>query len=316
MDPDRRNEYQTVMTALGTLALAAAGHQPSDNTTAGVAIRRGLAFILREDRQTAEGYFGNKDGSRMYGHGIITLALSEMLGMGFDQTQDRILRERCTRAIDLILRSQRIRKHSNRFEGGWRYTPDSGDADLSVTVWQLMALRSAKNAGLAVPKEAISSAVEYLKISYKSNRDDTGRATDLNSGFGYQPGGNPEFATTAAGLLALQVCGEYDVPEVVGATNWLLDLTDGARKGKRLDYSQRWFFYGMYYYSQGMQKRGGEIARQTRQFTERVLLEQQSQDGSWTSGDGQERNAGRVYSTSLAILSLAVKYHYLPIYQN
>ena len=40
------------------------------------------------------------------------------------------------------------------------YTPDSRDSDLSVTIWQLMALRSAKNAGLQVPGKAISDGLD------------------------------------------------------------------------------------------------------------------------------------------------------------
>lgn len=317
VDRERGNQHQTVMSALSLMALASVGHQPVDTTVEAEAMRKVIDFLLRDERQTVDGYFGNADGSRMYGHGITTLALCEMLGMGVNKVQDLKLRQHCQRAIEMILRSQRVRKHAVRYEGGWRYTPSSGDADLSVTVWQTMSLRSAKNAGLAVPKEAIDAAVDYLKRSYKSNRDGEGRPTDLNSGFAYQPGANPEYATTAAGLLALQVCGEYEAAEVRGAADWLLELTTGenARRRKSFDYGHKWFFYGTYYYAQGMQKRGGEHARQARQLTEKILLTNQLPDGSWISGDGQERSAGRIYSTTLAILSLSVRYHYLPIYQ-
>jgi hypothetical protein len=313
VDRDRGNQHQT-----GMMALAAVGHLPTDATVEGEALRKAIDFLCRDDRQASNGYFGNTDGSRMYGHGITTLALCEMLGMGVNRNQDRLLRERATKAIELILRSQRASKHSVRYEGGWRYTPDSGDADLSVSVWQTMALRSAKNAGLAVPKEAIDKAVQYLRYSYASNRDDRGVPVNLKTGFAYQPGGNAEFATTAAGLLALQVCGEYEALEVRGAADWLLDMMTGGadpRRRRQLDYSQKWFFYGTYYFAQGMQKRGGEHARQARQFVEQVLLTNQQPDGSWISADGQERGAGRIYSTALAMLSLSIKHHYLPIYQ-
>ncbi len=317
LDPERGNQYSSVMSALAVLSMASVGHQPTDKTPEGLSMRKGIDFLLRADRQRPDGYFGNTDSSRMYGHGIITLALCEMLGMGVDATQDKLLRERCQKAIELILRSQRVKKHSPRFDGGWRYTPESGDADLSVTIWQLLSLRSAKNAGLAVPKEAIDSAVEYLKQSYKSERDANGLPTNMRSGFAYQPGGSPEFATTAAGLLALQICGEYNAPEVIGSSDWLLDMTEGGGPRKhRIQYSQRWFFYGLYYFSQGMQKRGGVYANEAKSIVEKMLITNQLPDGSWVSGDGQERNAGKVYSTSLAILCFAVKYHYLPIYQN
>src|SRR5205814_1427099 len=80
---------------------------------------------------------------------------------------DKRIRDRCAKAIELILRAQKVRKNE-LFRGGWRYTPDSSDADLSITVWQLMALRAAKNAGMDVPKQAIDDAVGYLKRSYQA----------------------------------------------------------------------------------------------------------------------------------------------------
>ena len=49
---------------------------------------------------------------------------------------------------------------------------------------------------------------------------------------------------------------------------------------------------------------------------QKMLLEKQQGDGSWQAANGEEKNAGRVYATSLAVLSLSVKYHYLPIYQK
>ena len=49
---------------------------------------------------------------------------------------------------------------------------------------------------------------------------------------------------------------------------------------------------------------------------EELILPKQQAEGSWLSAHGQENGAGRVYSTSMACLCLAVKYHYLPIYQR
>jgi hypothetical protein len=47
-----------------------------------------------------------------------------------------------------------------------------------------------------------------------------------------------------------------------------------------------------------------------------LLLPLQGRDGSWEQGGGDGRETGKVYATSMAILSLAVKNHYLPIYQR
>ncbi len=302
-----RGNNQTAMTSLAVMAMAAVGHQPTDEGKHGQAMKRALQFVLRPDRQDREGFLGGRDGSRMYGHGISTLLLAEMLGMGVDTSQDQVIRERLKKAVELILKAQAIRKDP-RHQGGWRYQADSGDSDLSVTVWQLMALRSAKNAGLEVPKEAIDQAVGYVKRCYYSKRDANGQIQSAKSACAYEPQRAPEYAMGAAGLLSLQVSGEYESPEARGSADWL--------KERKLDYGGEWFFYGTYYYAQGMFQRGGEHAAHARKAVEEILLPKQGPDGSWTGGHSQERDAGKVYCTAMAVLCLAVKHHYLPIYQR
>ncbi len=294
--------HETSMTSLAVLALASLGHQPGDPTPEGQAMRKAIGYVLRPEAQEKDGYFGQTDGSRMYGHGITTLMLAEMLGMGSDGSQDDLIREKCRRAIDLILRSQKVPKRDEN-RGGWRYSPDAGDSDMSVTVWQTMALRAAKNAGLDVPKEAIDDAVGYIRRLYASETDKRGRM----GGFGYQTKGR-EMSTTAEGLLALQVCGQYDSEEVKGASDRM--LKDGLRQG------ERWFFYTTYYYAQGMYQRGGKYADEGRRVTADLLLPLQSREGWWEGLNGEERQGGRVYATAMAVLSLAVKNHFLPIYQR
>jgi len=110
--------HENAMTALAIMAMASVGHQPSDPTPEGIAMTRGLLFLLGEGRQDKSGYFGAADGSRMYGHGIVTLMLTEMLGMGVDPEMDAQLHEACQRAIDLIVRSQRVKKVSKHVEDG------------------------------------------------------------------------------------------------------------------------------------------------------------------------------------------------------
>ena len=298
-----RNE--TAMTSLAILALASLGNQPADSTPEGRCMKKALDFVLRPGAQEKDGYFGQNDGSRMYGHGITTLMLSEMLGMGADAAQDDLILKKDRLAIDLILRAQKMPKNDQNV-GGWRYSPDAGDSDLSVTVWQTMALRSAKNAGLDVPKQAIDDAVKYIKMLYQGDRENNRRAMS-SSGFGYQSRGN-EISTTAEGLLAMQVCGQYESEEVRGAADRL--FRDGIRQG------ERWFFYATYYYAQGMYQRGGKYAAEGARLVPELLLPLQSREGWWEGMNGEERQGGRVYATAMAILSLSVKDHYLPIYQR
>jgi hypothetical protein len=306
------------MTALAIMGMAAVGNQPTDPGEVGQAMRKGIEFLLRDDprRGRSQGYYG-VDGSRMYGHGITTLCLGEMLGMGVNKEQDRQLRLALEKAVNVILSAQRQPKFNAMHVGGWRYEPKSRDSDLSITVWQVMALRSAQNAGVRVPKQNIDLAVKYLERSYQSGRNARGEPTNLKSGFGYTPSTRrPGYAATAAGLLSLQVCNRIDAPEVIGAANWLEDFDLRA--------SERWFYYGTYYYSQGMQKRkdndpnseGSKQARLARDNVERIMLNIQKANGAWDGTNGGEKSAGKIYCTALAILSLSVKYHFLPIYQD
>ncbi len=306
--------HETAMTSLSIMAMASIGFQPTDPGPEGLAMRSAIDYVVnaegsaRQSRQDSQGYFGRSDGSRMYGHGITTLMLTEMVGMGADAKQDKQIRTALDQAIGLILSAQATRKPP-AYQGGWRYAPDSTDADLSVSVWQLMALRSAKNDAMAVPTEAIDQAVDYLSRSYTSPVDADGVPRDAVAGFSYTPGQNhPTFTMTAAGLLAMQVCGQYDSPLVRGAADWLLE------HGPDLD--ERFFYYGTYYYAQAMHQRGGKHAREASTRVNRILLAEQQGSGAWTSHRGEERNYGEVYATSLAVLSLSVTYHFLPIYQK
>jgi hypothetical protein len=300
--------HENAMTALAIMAMASAGHQPADSTPEGVAMTRGLSFLLAEGRQDQHGYYGASDGSRMYGHGIVTLMLTEMLGMGADSIMDAKIHASCQKAIDLIVRSQAVRKAAQA-RGGWRYTPDAGDSDLSVSVWQVMALRSAKNDGLDVSSDTIDRAIDYLKRSFTSPLDSQGNPRDRKSGFSYEPnGGGPSFTMTSAGLLAMQVCGQYESPLVIGAADWLLEHPP--------QWSDRFVLYGLYYFAQGMHQRGGSHSEKAMQLVSDLLLTRQKPNGSWESSGGEEQNAGAVYCTSMALLSLSVKYHYLPIYQR
>ncbi|HVR85607.1 MAG TPA: prenyltransferase/squalene oxidase repeat-containing protein [Planctomycetota bacterium] len=299
---------KTATTALAIMSMASVGHQPADESAEGHCMRKALAYILRPENQDVDGYFGNADGSRMYGHGIITLTLAELLGMGADSPQDKLITERCKAAVQLILRAQAVNKGGSD-EGGWRYTPDSYDSDLSASVWQVSALRAAKNAGIEVPKRAIDRAIEYIKGTYYSPRDASGRPTDLKSACAYGVNGRaPIYSTAAAGLLSLQMCGRYEGLEVQSSADWLLET--------KPDPDGLWFYYGTYYYSQGMYQRGGRYADLAKKAAEDALLPRQASDGSWSATQHREVEAGTVYCTSLGVLSLAVKYHFLPIYQR
>jgi len=284
----------TSTTSLAVMSFLAAGHTPGEGPY-GEGINRGVQFVL--SHQEANGMLVHRHGhGPMYDHGISALMLAEVSGM-VPERQAADTRKALERAIKLILTSQVVQKVDSQ-RGGWRYTPSSNDSDLSVTGWQLLALRAAKDIGCDVPAQNIDLAISYVKRC--APRD--GR------GFGYQPGNGPTPVLSGTGLLALQVCGEEDSSEVHRTAEFL-----GFRP---LRYRDAWYFYGAYYTTIGMYKRGGDDWKNARPLLFQELLANQSPDGSWQSGNGNENPWGRIYCTAMSILALSVEYEYLPIYQR
>lgn len=293
----------TAATSLSIMAFMAAGHVPGEGPY-GDKLNRAVDWVLdhqqpidRRRGQETVMLVARRSHGPMYSHGISTLMLAEVVGM---LKKDRAKRARAVleKAIRLIIKSQNIPKPASH-SGGWRYQASSRDSDLSVTGWQLLALRAAKNVGCDVPKDNIDRAVVYVKNCRPRFRS--------NGGFGYQAGGRPTPTRTGIGLLSLEVCGKHKSKEAMAGAEYLLS--------RPLRYNDPHFFYGVYYCTVGMFKIGGKYWESTKSHISATLLSRQLSDGSWT-GWSSERRYGRVYCTSMAVLALAVEYQYLPIYQR
>lgn len=284
----------TAITSLAVMSFMAAGHLP-DEGTYGEPLTRGIRWVL--DHQEDNGMIVHKRShGPMYSHGISTLMLAEAVGMVEGGDRDRI-RHALERAVRLILEAQAVEK-DRRHAGGWRYQVASRDSDLSVTAWQVLALRAAKDIGCDVPAESIDEAIEYVRNC--SVADDRG--------FGYQPGSGRTETLTGTGITALEVCGVHQAPESLGGADFLI--------ANPIDRETTYTFYGIYYSGIGMFKLGGRYADASRQSLVGYLLPEQNSDGSWESPHGGERTHGKSYATSLAVLALAIEYRYLPIYQR
>jgi hypothetical protein len=276
------------LTGLAVMAFLAAGHVPGEGPY-GEVVEKGVRSVLK--MQATNGLIATEAGHEMYHHGICTLMLAEVVGM----TRGELAREvktKLEKAVKIILIAQR---KSGQYRGGWRYRVNGVDADMSVTGWQLMALRASKNVGCDVPPEAIDRAVDYLK-----------RSQDPRSGaFCYTPGGGPTVPCTGTGILALEVCGKdkHRSPEAIRGGNYLLRFPPRWGTGH--------FFYSIYYCSQATFQLGGNYWEYFRPRLHEVLLRHQSSTGAW-NGD----SFGPNYATAMAVLALAVEYRFLPIYQR
>lgn len=278
--------------SVAVMAFMSKGHTPGEGRYGDI-INKGIDYVLGTcDPKT--GFIAPKGRGMMYGHGASTLMLAEAVGMTSGEREKKI-RTALDKAVKLILKAQAIPRKSAAQQGGWRYSPGSRDSDLSVTGWQLLALRAAKNAGADVPQSAINDAVGYVK-----------RSASKGGGFGYQPGGSTNHARAGVGMLSLEICGRHHEPEAVAAADWLMKSP--------LRWKGGFFYYAVYYCSQGMFQVGGKYWEHFRPRLEALLLSLQKSDGSWPPNG--RVGAGPNYATAMSVMALSVKYHYLPIYQR
>jgi squalene cyclase len=263
------HSHRVANTALALMAFMVKGYMP-EQPPHGAAMSKGIDFLLKSAREGG-GYMG----SSMYEHGLATLALSEAWGMSSRSEQ---IRDTLKRAVDVILRSQNS-------QGGWRYQPRPESADISVTVMQIVALASAKEAGILVPDQTIERALKFVRSLQNEN-----------GGFGYQSAHDPGFARTAAGVTSLLMCGERESQAVQKGLQYL--KTNPA--------THQWFMYGHYYAVQAMYQAGESYYQQWYPKIRDTLLKSQKANGAWNEE----------YETPMAILILGVPYRYLPIYQR
>lgn len=293
---ERQYKGNVAVTSLAGLAFMAAGHQPGRGAR-GKVVTDALQFVLSQEDNKKAGFLHNPNASPhgpMYGHGFGTLFLAEVHGM----VQGRDLREKLgdklKRAVDLIINTQ-------NGEGGWRYQPERRDADISVTICQIMALRAARNAGLHVPKATVDKCIEYVKA-----------CQDREGGFHYmKQGGPPAFARTAAGVVALHSAGVYKGVEVENGLRYLMQFKPNQPFPRR-DMPDLHYFYGHYYAAQAMWTAGEP--RWSEWFPairdELIGRARLREDGSWT-----DSICGH-YATAMACIILQIPNNYLAILQK
>jgi hypothetical protein len=285
------------VTSLAAMAFMAAGNTPHRGPY-GQLITNALKYVLSQENRDGvhPGYLHNPHASPhgpMYGHGFAALFLAEAYGMIHDRALREEVGDKLHKAVQLILKSQ-------NFEGGWRYTPDSRDADLSVTICQIMALRAARNAGLFVPRSKVDKCVEYVKAC-QDRISGYFRYMKQQSG-----GGGQGFARTAAGVCALYSAGIYKGPEIDRGLRFLSNSRP-TLVGIRPDMH---FYYGHYYAMQAMWTAGGTYWSQWYPAVRDEFLGRQSPDGSWSDQICSH------YATAMACIILQVPNNYLPILQK
>jgi hypothetical protein len=307
------------ITSLGALAFMAAGDQPNRGPY-GRIVTDAVRFVMRQENPPPggkPGFLHNPNGSPhgpMYGHGFGTMLLAEVVGMVNDPGLRDEVFAKLHRAVALII-------HSQNPEGGWRYDPDGREADISVTICQIMALRAARNAGVAVPKAVVDKCVQYV-MDCQDRRFGYFRYQKQGGGSGT----SEAFARTAAGVVALYSAGYYlntdteaikdpverrRAEQAVAGIKLGLDFMRRNRPPSgpinRLDMH---YFYGHYYATQAMWAAGGDYWKEWYPSIREELVGRQLAEGCWADGICVH------YATAMACIILQVPNNYLPILQR
>jgi hypothetical protein len=248
-----------------------------------------------------------------YNHAISSLMLSELYGTSnLDGSKD--LKQTISKSIVASLEMQRWPKDRDIDRGGWRYIDDKDhqDSDLSITGWELMFLRSARNAGFNVPKSSIDEAVGYVRRTYSRQYGAFGYIADEGD---YRSRG-----MAGAGILALAHAGFHNAPEATRSADWLLQFNFDDYN--RIEpFTQDWkndrYHYGLFNCCQAMYQLGGRYWLQFFPRAVRTLLDNQQSDGSWPAESHfHDAQFGNAYTTALVVLSLGAPNQLLPIYQR
>lgn len=274
-----RDSYGQQPGAVGLIALAIMAHGDDPNVGPySHILRNALEFILASMNPTT-GYIG----SSMYNHGFATLALAEAYGA----VEDERLGPALKKAIDLIVLAQK-----DNPTGGWRYSPQNKDADITVSGAQLVALLAARNAGLDVPEQAIRKGLDFIHKC---------RASD--GSYGYTPGsGGANSPRASIAVLTMALAQDRDTPAFMSAARFI--------QKPALWKDNSYFYYFLYYLSQALFHSHMDVWVEWNEQNIQTLAAGQNMDGSWSGRHGQS------FSTATALLSLALNYRYLPIYER
>ncbi len=274
--------------ALTGMAFLAGGSTPTDGPDAKY-VAACVETLLKQTRENgviaAEGVTGQ---SLMYGSGFALTFLAECYGMS---PEDDRIRETVQKSVRMLVNAQNE-------EGGWRYTPVRGEADVSVTACAVMALRAARNAGFSVPADVMEKARVYMQ---KCRNADGGYRYRATSGGSAPP-------RTAAVLAALCAAGHYEGEDMDAGMKYLWSTPCPAEDG--------YFFYAHYYAIQAFwlyDAGDAETARSWQKWytvAADSLLKTQRPGGFWNSTISLD------HATAMALITLQVPNHYLPILQR
>jgi len=276
-------------------------------------IRSGLRYLESEFDQKPlyeggpESAWENADDG-MYSHAIATLAVIEALA----ELKETRLNGMAEKALSVILQAQNTEHKPKGLDGpvarddenygGWRYRAHSITSDLSVTGWQILALRAAKNTNFNIPDLSFELAAKYVRSLYGQEDGSFAYSGPSRSG--------DSCARAGMGALSLQLCGHPDDPCVKPALRFMQEHPPTWNFEEPGD---GYPFYYWYYGTRTMLITGGDDLRIWMDWICRLLVDNQNGDGSWDAAQSEE-GEGTVYTTALGAMILEFCCGYWPAY--
>ncbi len=307
----------TAATGLALLAFQGAGYNHREFKYA-VQIKTAIDWLIANQADDGGLYISSDKlsdaSSRMYSHAIAALALTEAYGM----TQDADIKQATQKALDYIADTQDPDK------GGWRYFAQrrKRSSDTSVTGWMMMALQSGRLAGLQTNTSTLEGIEAWLRVAEEPAAASQFRynpyAVD-SDGVSRRHGRQASVTMTSVGLLMRVYSGWGPEDERLkrGAAVLLQQLPGDA------DSRQRDTYY-WYYATQVMKHVGGSYWERWNASLHPLLIDSQQDSGalrgSWHPyhpvPDRWGPQGGRLYVTTMNLLSLEVRYRLLPLYEK
>ena len=249
-------------------------------------VKAALQWLMSQQRE--DGSLARR--GMMYSHAIGAIALCEAYGI----TKDEKIKSAALAAIKYTINAQ----HQQR--GGWRYSPGQ-DSDTSVTGWQVMALHSARMAGIELPEKPFDLARKWL---------DFAGGGEHGGLYGYQSPTDISRAMVATGMF----CRQLDL--VPPSNPKMIESAELMKRYPIRDNNPD--LYYIYYGTLALYQHQGSIWQEWNNNLKRILPEIQVKTGnlagSWNLSRSNTKGGGRIASTTLAILSLEVYYRILPMY--
>ncbi|MCZ7649450.1 MAG: terpene cyclase/mutase family protein [Planctomycetota bacterium] len=272
----------TTVTGLSVLAFLGAGHTEKIGKYQDH-VRRAVAWLIAQQQENGALRPSSYAQNLGYANAIAGMALAEAAGMA--------------RRPETILAAQRavtygVEVHQQRVDGqcrGYRYVAQQA-GDLSNTGWYIMQLKSAKVAGLHVPREAFEGVKWFLDEAVENRELPPLPGVSWDNGrhrYGYTERQDVTARRTAMGCLTRQFMG-VEPDELRGGVEWML-RAGGVPAAGRVD------LYYWYYGTLCAFQQGGEVWRLWNEGLQAALVPTQRRDGAFEGSwdrPGRGRTSG------------------------